>query len=370
MRSENRSYIPEVDHLRAFAALLILVYHGYQLIGSHLTYGRAFGSDLPWPQNASPVMAVVVEGHSAVSLFIVLSGFILSYGLFDKTVDFRGFLVARCARIYPMMILCLAMAVASASFDLSLIIGSVLPIDSRATVPSPFTSMFWAVKVELQCYLLFPAIVWILKSKGTKSLALIILIALIMRLICVYGAGGNPRDISYWTIAGRIDQFVIGILTAKLVRDFGLHRISKGWFLPAAAASVAMLTLLNRGGGWPSESVWKVFLPPIEGVVWAAFIVSYLSFGQAIPRMVSTVIAAVGAVSYSAYLLHPVVMEAVIQHQLWVRMAGRSDLDAIVTTLVVVFPLVTALATLTYHVVEKPFMQLRPRYTPEHRVDT
>lgn len=362
MKSKNRDYIQEIDHLRAFAALLILVYHGFQLIGSHLTHGRAFGPDLPWPQPANPLMAVVVEGHSAVALFIVLSGFILSYGVFDKELNYGGFLLARCARIYPMMIVCLALAVATGSFDLLLIINSLLPIDSRALVPSPFTSMFWAVKIELQCYLLFPALLWLLKSKGAHFLVLVLVLALALRALAVFGAGADPRDISYWTVAGRLDQFVIGILAAKGAREYGLLRISPLCVLPAAVLVVSMLTLFNRLGGWPVQDTWRILFPPIEALVWAGLIVTYISAGRLLPAKIGTILVAVGTVSYSAYLLHPVVMEAVIQRQLWLPLAIRTDWNAIATSLLVVFPLVTGLATLAYHLIERPFMSMRPRY--------
>lgn len=340
---------------------MILAYHGFQLIGSQISLGRPWGLDVPWPRANNPFLAVVVEGHSAVSLFIVLSGFILSHGVLSRDIDYRGFLLARCLRIYPMMILCLVMAIAVAAADLATIINSIVPVDSRSGIVSPFTAMFWAVKIELQCYLLFPAMLWMMKTRGIKVLLFIVLLAFVLRVAAVLGAGASARDVSYWTLVGRVDQFVIGMMAAKLFKDHGA-KISPLWFVPSAIIAVAMLVVLNRLGGWPTQASWRTAFPPIEAFVWAAFIVTYLIVGKFLHRKVSALIAALGAVSYSAYLLHYVIIEAVIKQKAFLTFTGRADWDAIVTSLAIVFPITTLIATLTYHLVEKPFMAIRPKY--------
>jgi uncharacterized membrane protein len=67
--SKNRGYIAEIDQLRAMAAMLVLPYHGFQLFNPNVGI-----------TTASPILAIIVEGHSGVGLFIVLSGFILTLG--------------------------------------------------------------------------------------------------------------------------------------------------------------------------------------------------------------------------------------------------------------------------------------------------
>jgi hypothetical protein len=41
-------------------------------------------------------------------------------------------------------------------------------------------------------------------------------VALILRLLAILAMGPNARDISYWTVIGRIDQFCIGMIAARL----------------------------------------------------------------------------------------------------------------------------------------------------------
>lgn len=363
MRSFNRSYMPEIDHIRAYAALIILLYHGLQLIGSPIIYGRGFDGSIPWPQPINPLMLLIVEGHSAVSLFIVLSGFILSVGVLDKNIDYGRFILARILRVYPLMIVCLMLAVATTGSDLFAFLNSVLPIDPRSQISSPFIAMFWAVKVEFQCYLVFPALLWLLSHHGPRALVAIIGLTLVLRVVAVLGADANPRDLSYWTLVGRIDQFVIGMLAASLYKRWGKERIS-AWFFPIAfGLAITMLFVFNRFGGWPNQSPWRVVFPPIEGAVWALVILSYLPAGQVLMRtQVGAILTWLGSISYSAYLLHFVVISAVVNRKWWIELTGRGDWDAIITTLLVVVPVVTVLAVLTYRIIERPFMAMRPRY--------
>jgi peptidoglycan/LPS O-acetylase OafA/YrhL len=235
MRSSNRSYLPEIDHLRGCAMMLVVFYHGLHLIGAKLSTGLQYSDASPWPQPLNPVWLLVTEGHSAVSLFLVLSGFILSHGMLKHQPKYRQFLAARLLRIYPMLASCLAMAIFVSGSDLIAILSSLLPLDTRANLDSPFTAMFWAVKVEMQCYIVFPALLWAFRAYGIKAPLAVVALCLIFRLIAVFGADASPRDLSYWTLAGRLDQFTIGMMCAWFYAKRVASPLSP-WLFPGALA--------------------------------------------------------------------------------------------------------------------------------------
>jgi uncharacterized membrane protein len=81
MRSKNIEYLVGIDHLRALAALLIVFYHGQQLFYLDTMRLRGLVAE-PWARANDPFSALVIEGHTAVALFMVLSGFIFTYGAF------------------------------------------------------------------------------------------------------------------------------------------------------------------------------------------------------------------------------------------------------------------------------------------------
>jgi peptidoglycan/LPS O-acetylase OafA/YrhL len=81
MKSLNISYLPAVDHLRGFAAILVAVYHGL-----HFLLG------LPdWQRLSNPLMIFLYEGHTGVALFFVISGFLFTYGAAGKEFNAAGF---------------------------------------------------------------------------------------------------------------------------------------------------------------------------------------------------------------------------------------------------------------------------------------
>lgn len=361
MQSANRRYIPQIDHLRAYAALLIILYHGFHLIGSPLQYGTAYSYDNPWPTSVSPLLVVITEGYSAVSLFIVLSGFILSHGVLGRSVSYAKFLLARALRIYPMLLLCLVAAVVATGADLGSILASLIPLDPLAGVASPFTAMFWAVKIELQCYLLFPLLLWASRWKGFAPLLGVVFLCLVVRVVAVLGAGADPRDISYWTLFGRLDQFTIGVIAAKWYAQRTAPLPS--WLLiPALMIAFTMLFTFNRMGGWVVQDLWRVAMPPVEAAVWSAVTLTYLSFGRLLPDHLSRLLVAFGVISYSAYLLHPVIINMLVSRSWWLTPTGQSEWDAIITTTFLVLPPLVLLATVTFKAVEKPAMALRPKY--------
>ena len=121
MRSPNIRYLPAVDHLRAFAALLIVFYHGLHVFSYQARFGRDFATD-HWLQAGNPLLAVLAEGHTAVALFMVLSGFILTVGALEGGVSWAGFIRNRLLRTYPLFLLAMVVVGALSYFLLKWII--------------------------------------------------------------------------------------------------------------------------------------------------------------------------------------------------------------------------------------------------------
>jgi peptidoglycan/LPS O-acetylase OafA/YrhL len=94
MRSSNIQYDPRLDHLRAGAALLLFLYHSF-----HIFYGH-------WQAFPQTFLAGwLVEGHSGVALFFVLSGFLfMRIALDSPTIRWAGFMRNRVLRIFPLFV--------------------------------------------------------------------------------------------------------------------------------------------------------------------------------------------------------------------------------------------------------------------------
>jgi peptidoglycan/LPS O-acetylase OafA/YrhL len=363
VESPNQSYVAGVDHLRAFAALLIVAYHGFQLFSALFVFNAAFAPE-QWVRTTNPIAAVLIEGHTAVALFMVLSGFIFTRAALGHTIRYGAFIRNRLLRIYPLFVLLLLTGIyarpeayAPVPFLQTLLLGANLP--GRLDV-GDFSAMFWAIAVECQFYLLFPFLLGFLQRLGWRWLAGALVLCLLLRAAAVL-EGAHARNLSYITLLGRLDQFLLGMALARSMRDHA------GWWRPwvlpgAAVAVIAVLAIFHRLGGWPVESPWKIVWPFVEGAVWALFIGGYLTVADRLPGLVSRALAAVGTVSYSIYLLHFLVIEQLVRHRWGWQPSGNGRVDALLTTACLATPAILAASALTYYVVERPFLSLRGAY--------
>lgn len=361
--SPNRPYVPELDQLRGFAALLVFFYHGFHLIGARLTYGVAFDPAQHWVIARDPLISAIAEGHSGVGLFIVLSGFVLSLGAVGRKISYGRFLLARILRIYPVLIACWIATFAGRQTDLASMIATLLPLSIGDSMHGYFSAMFWAVAVEFQCYLVFPFLMLFSNKMGLRILLQVIAVAVVFRCLMVFADGENARDISYWSVAGRIDQFCLGMIAARLyLIHGGNNKITGVLFIPAALAILLGLWAFNHAGGWPVVSNWKIIWPTIEGVAWALFLLCYLRAGRVLPRLMSRPLGRLGEISYSLYMVHFVVLNLCIAMNLYIRMTGVPYYDALLTTGLIALPIALLVSVLLYATIEQPFLQLRPKY--------
>src|SRR5262245_61062587 len=103
------SYVPELESLRGWAALLVVLYH---LDGVVLASDAPLAGDpsLPW------ALTYLRAGHSGVTLFFVLSAFLLArpflHGRLPEPGATRRFYARRALRILPLYYTVLLIAVA------------------------------------------------------------------------------------------------------------------------------------------------------------------------------------------------------------------------------------------------------------------
>lgn len=365
MRSVNVPYLPKVDHIRALAALWIVLYHGEQALRAAIETGAAF-RHTDWRFSDNPFLILVLEGHTAVGLFMVLSGFIFTHAAYGHAVDYGAFIINRVLRIYPLYLSMLFVGLAAypGAFDFGAFMATILALaDFRRVEAGPFVQMFWAVSVELQFYLLYPFLLVWLNRNPLRFVVAVVGTALMLRILAV-ALFANSRDFSYFHLAGRIDQFALGMFAAVLLRHHGARvRVFNAGLLAAPLVVLATLTLFHFHGGWTAIRSWKILWPTVEGLMWGGAIIAYCGSRWCLPDPVARTLARIGELSFSIYLLHyPVLMIFAQRPELLVHTGYGSGTDAIVSTLAFAVPVVLAFALVTHAAIEAPFLGFRRRY--------
>jgi len=365
MRSSNIKYLPAIDHLRAYAALLIIFYHGLHLFGWEFRFGTPFNFS-EWPQTNNPIQAILLEGHTAVAFFMVLSGFIFTLGCYRHKISYSGFIRNRFLRTYPLFLFMLATGIIfyPAQFNLVGLLKTIFFLGNYPGALSlgSFSAMFWAIAIEWQFYLMFPLLLWLLNRYGIIVILNLIALMILIRLGMLY-QGQDLQLLSYMTIWGRLDQFLIGMLVAVFYKTKFHPGPRWDWaLLLSVMLLTGSLTLYNQLGGWISNGSWKFIWPTWEGLIWGLLILSYCSAARHLPGLFSKAMVAIGTISYSVYLIHYLVINELISRQ-WLLPISQSPMwNALGNTFLIALPITLLISAISYRWIEKPFLSQRGKY--------
>lgn len=409
VKSSNLDYSERLDHLRFFAALSVISFHA-----THTIYRGLINSQTPVTVAVNPLSVFFVEGHTAVGLFLTLSGFLFARICQNKFVDFKQFYLNRLLRIYPLYLsaLMLSMCVVPASF-----VEFLTSLFTFNTLPDALKGIYvdhlWSIGVEIQFYLVFPILLLAYRKSGMRYLFHVVALTVLI-LGCIQLSTGATRDVAYGTILGRLNQAVIGMMLG-----FSFDRIRR--YLRNPMALLSALTLVSCAlqwfhaqGGMPGTGqnpLW-IFWLSLEALVWGLVICCYQACAPRLPAKISNALAAIsngrtpitnalaaisnafaylGSMSYSIYVNHyfltcglcawfvnlmakphhrhpPLVMaqEFMMAHPLETSLLAGTFL---------ILPPTLLLSFLTFNVIERPFMGLRRKYVlpveqPETVVET
>ncbi|GGK39717.1 hypothetical protein GCM10008955_36930 [Deinococcus malanensis] len=281
------------------------------------------------------VSNILHSGYVGVTLFFVLSGFILTYVYLDadarRTVDARKFWIARVARIYPVyllgLLLWLPFFIGKASGDYispltAWLTGLTAPLALQAWIPNTacvWNCPSWSVSVEAFFYLLFPLLAALLYPKfrvaTSGAFALTFLGLWLLSLLpptahlITERSGSALGTYEPWLNAvkfnplTRLPEFLMGLALGKFYltrRAQGRMDVQAGTILGPVVA-LALLLILAFSGSFPYVFLHNGLLAPL----FAALIYA-LATGKGVLTAVLSVpfLVLLGEASYSMYIFH------------------------------------------------------------------
>lgn len=341
---------PDIQALRAFAILSVLVYH-------------------LWPTKLD-------GGYIGVDIFFVISGYLITGQLWrqverNNKVNFADFWARRARRLLPASLLVIA-TTAVATFFLTpktwflSIVGDIFSstfyvqnwlLASKATdylqedaPDSPFIH-FWSLSVEEQYYVFWPivmfAALWLSrKAKSHKETVVAVLAAIFVGSFAysIYLTATLP-ELAYFSTFTRAWEFAAGAMLSVLLsgEKAASSRVANNpaFFWVGLALMTAPVFLFDSKTPFPS--FWAAI--PVLGAVLVLF--GGQSTSRLVPRRLFAVkpIQFVGDISYSLYLWHmPLIILAP-----WILYRDIGNKDR-----VVIFAIAVVLGWLSKRFVEDP----------------
>lgn len=355
MKSSTGKYYLGLDHIRGIAAFFVFTWHFIHINGAHKTGPVAF------PFN------VLTEGHTGVALFMVLSGYLFAKLLDNKKVIYPKFIFNRIIRLLPLLFVVLSIVgliEISNGASFTEYIKSILAGIYKPSLPNGG----WSITVEFHFYLLLPILLFF-NRKWRHALSLMLIISILLRLI-LYFKLEQIQDLSYWTIVGRVDQFLLGILAFNL-RMYIMDKNVVALF--AIFLFCSFYYYFDFKGGfysftnYPSPSPLWIILPTIEGFFYA-FLVSWYdnSFSHSESRL-SRLIASAGKYSYSIYLLHFFIVFRIASFINY-NVLDLSNIYIAILVSIPCFILMIPIGYLSFRFIELPFMKFRTTYLEERKI--
>jgi peptidoglycan/LPS O-acetylase OafA/YrhL len=372
------TYFPELESLRGLAIVLVFVFHAD---GALLFPGRnRVGAESPLP------MMFVWAGHSGVTLFFVLSAFLLSLPFLDEArggrpVSRRQFYERRALRILPLYwtaVLVGTILTSQALTDLWHGLPYLAFLESKPNLTTPmrpFSDVWWSLATEVQFYALLPLVALVFGRSRRVTLALLAVYAVVYAVLAL----GVVVHLEPWfraqSIIGRGPLFLFGILAAWFYRGHGetvRARLAATRWLAAggadlllAAVFLALAFLLRwsnaRGFLTIEQTRWHVWHVP-EGALWTAVLLILLLAPLRLKVLFSNrMLARLGVLSYSIYLLHLPVLRYSLRpaRRLFPNVTGWNATAACWFAIVTL--LCVALASITYRFIERPFLVRKAR---------
>jgi peptidoglycan/LPS O-acetylase OafA/YrhL len=204
--------------------------------------------------NAILIRHFFQSGYTGVSLFFVLSGFILTYN-YPVVTDRVKFWISRFARVYPVYLLAMLAALPAVVLRLeglhnlrlwvsipeSLLLLQSWDPQTAFLINSPS----WTLSVEALFYAVFPFLLPVVTRASRWAVTAFIACSLVVALIPAI-ATGSSRE--WWTTVFmgalpvlRIGPFVVGIVAGIRYRREGSGREMALWV--GLAASILLLVL-------------------------------------------------------------------------------------------------------------------------------
>jgi peptidoglycan/LPS O-acetylase OafA/YrhL len=361
----SRSSIPdrrirELDGIRGFAILAVLLYHLF----SYSMFRQS------WTGLAHVAMKLTEHLSHGVDLFFVLSGFLITGILVDSRSDpkfFRNFYARRALRILPLYYVVLAVILLCYRHSGSYVLLSFAHLSNMAPVLgiTMVNGAMWSLSVEEHFYLCWPFVVRQFRRTTVAKIAAAICFAepVIRAVSFSYVASVFPYS---WF---RLDGIALGAWLACYVRSKRYSQWNaQALALGFAAAGLCVEIFASPFGirQYHTRFGAAFEFPPINLICAAIVLWGAARSGAPQTRLLrSRLLRICGDLSYCLYLSHCMVMDGYdAAYRALYRSSPVADFRSVLIRAAIVLLVSFAIAAVSRVVVELPALRARRFFLP------
>jgi len=366
---------PALDGIRAVAVTMVFIEH--------------FGGGSHGGRYLELFNRVRVVGSAGVSLFFVLSGFLITGILFDTLHGrhfFKNFYARRSLRIFPIFYLVLAVCVILAPIlhfhvqwgHLSFVfyLGNLFAnwnwsLYSLISPTHPLLSInlghFWSLFVEEQFYLIWPVVIFLVRDRvkliGLSVAVIVAVLLLRIGMVCFLPLG-TAEQFAFRMLPTRSDDLLMGGAMALLLRGPAAERwLRRAWiFFLAGTSGFALLGLWRGYFGFQDPYNLTIGLTLIS--MGSAGLIA-LAIQEATPifRFLSIrPLRVIGKYSYGFYIYHILFDKARIAYLLWCFAFFHSMVTGGLVYASTCYLATLLVSCLSYELYEKRFLTMKSRF--------
>lgn len=324
--SKEKVYFPNLNGIRFFAALLVIIHHIEQYKDIH---------ELPSYWDKIPFIEII--GRLGVTLFFVLSGFLITYLLLSEekafgAISIKKFYVRRILRIWPLYFLIVILAL----FVLPHISIFTLPGYPKAVIYThlflkivfyviflpnlvfakfgviPYAAHTWSIGTEEQFYLVWPVLVkFFHKHRMTVMFTIILGYLVIYGLLLSHATDGlSHRDVilRFWQHFNIDCMAIGGIFAILLFRKDRLLKLFMNNYL-FYFTLVAVFTLILLGKYVPMKTIGGFVIDinnETYAVLFGILILNFAVNDKIKISLENALFTYLGNISYGLYMYHPI----------------------------------------------------------------
>lgn len=386
--SIRRFYAPELDLLRLFAFVLVFGRHvvtGFGIALQQRLVGSAPPAAAPdhtaQASHWSLVQDLAQSLDFGVCLFFFLSSFLITTLLLMErkatgTVDVKGFYIRRALRIWPLYFVFLAVMallsrlqpwlnITSPRFLASLLFVANWPVVLHGWIGSPIEPL-WSVSVEEQFYFVWPQFA----RFGRAGVVGVSLVLAVLPFISIAWMASDPNGMNTSKWANGLVQclfFAGGALTAAIpgigqrTRSGGnrLLLFGGGWICWLTAAAACHVVHTN------SPSALNLMLGYL--LILAGTLLIFLSCLGWRPTNMPKSLLYLGKITFGLYVFHVFCLQEAVRMAtgLLHRFGDPSVPLLLFHSVCALFALAATIgcAMLSYTILERPFLDLKKRFT-------